>query len=71
MAVFNAGIQPGFCSKDNIRFCTIYQVVQLVLIGWKLTFSIRNVFCSFELRFLEVSGVDECTGFRFLDGTGL
>ena len=43
----------------------------MVLIGWKLTFSIRKVFCSFELRFLEVSGVDECTGFRFLDGTGL
>ena len=42
----------------------------MVLIDWKLTFSIPKVFCSFELCFLEVSGVDECTGFRFLYGTG-
>ena len=49
----------------------LYNWPCLVLIDWKLKFSIRMVFCSFEFCFFDVSGVDECTGFRFLDGTGL
>ena len=64
--VYVSKIISGF-----VLFNRLYSWPCLVLIDWKLTFSIRKVFCYFEFCFFEVSDVDECTGFRFLYGTGL
>ena len=51
--------------SDFVLSNRLYSWPCFVLIDWKLTFSIRKMFCSYELYLLEVSGVDECTGLDF------